>query len=285
MGGDYPGAPAFRGPTGLAGRVRMPACENCNCINDKDVYPMRMISAALAALCLCAAPALAVTPEQDVDRYVQIFNGDDAKAQNESVETFAWKGLSDPRLFDVIEKRVLAEHAAARGNRDDKNRVARYIRALGFSGQAKYKPTITSFLQDPVYQRYAQDALENVETYGKWNALISDRTKFNPRISDDANRVINMLRADDMMLKRVGAKRVYFGQREPEVVAVLAEQVKTHYTNQDRQYADVVAWLVKGLGSAKDPQYRPLLEEVVAAWGQNGKLGTHARQALEAYSK
>lgn len=245
---------------------------------------MRTISAALAALCLTAA-AVAATPEQDIDHYVLIFNGTDAKVQNESVETFAWKGLSDPRLFDVIEKRLLAEHAAARNSRDDKNRVARYIRALGFSGQAKYRPTISSFLQDAVYQRYAQDALENLETYGKWNAIISDRTKANPKISDDANRVINMLRSDDMMLKRVGAKRVYFGQREPEVVAVLAEQVKEHYTNPDRQYADVVAWLVKGLGSAKDLQYRPLLEEVMAVWGANGKLGTHARQALEAYNK
>lgn len=245
---------------------------------------MRIISAALAAFCLSAA-ALAATPDEDVNHYVAIFKSDDAKAHNESVESFAWKGLSDPRLFDVIEKRLLDEHAAARNNRDDKNRVARYIRALGFSGQAKYKPTISSFLQDPVYQRYAQDALENMETYGKWNAIISDRTKFNPKISDDANRVINMLRADDMMLKRIGAKRVYFGQREPEVVAVLAQQVKANYVDPDRQYVDVVAWLVKGLGSARDEQYRPLLEEVAAAWRSSGKLSTHARQALEAYGK
>lgn len=180
-----------------------------------------------------------------MNHYIAIFNGTDARSQNESVESFAWKGLSDPRLFDVIEKRVLAEHAEARNNRDDKNRVARYIRALGFSGQEKYRGTIQSFLQDSVYQRYAQDALENLETYREWNPVISNRATFNPKLSDDANRVINMLRADDMMLKRVGAKRVFFGQREPEVMEVLAQQLDAHRDNYERKHKDAVAWMIK----------------------------------------
>lgn len=238
---------------------------------------MRILVSVLTAL-LFSGAALAATSEEDVAQYIAIFSGDSAR-HNDAVESLAWKGLSDTRLYDVIERRLLDESQFARGDKDDKNRVARYIRALGFSGQAKYLPTINKYLSDKVYERYARDAAADMQHYQTWNAVISNRASFDSRYSDDVNRIMNMLRASDLMLKRVGAKRVFFTKAEEAVLDVLAAELRTSYTNTDPQYSDAIAWMVKALGSAKNPKYRPLLTEVMGK-SMDSKVVNYAKQAL-----
>ncbi len=227
------------------------------------------------------ASAVAATPEDDVARYLVVFNGP-AAAHSDAADTFSWIGLSDTRLFDIIEQRLLQDAQAARNDRDERNRVARYIRALGFSGQAKYIPTIRKLQEDKLYQRFAVAALEDQVDYQKWNPVISDRASFNPAWSDDVNRVANMLRSNDMMLKRVGAKRVYFAhQREPALLEMLATNVQADLAMTDSRYVDAVSWEVKALGNAKQEQYVPLLQKVRAE-AKESKVRDYAKKALEA---
>ena len=239
---------------------------------------MRTTLAALLLLA-CALPAAAATEQEDLARYVQIFEGDPAQ-HSQAADTFSWMGLSDPRLFDLIEKRLIAEYAGVINDRAEKNRVARYIRSLGFSGQRKYLPTIEGLQKHPVYQRYAEDAAEELPMYEKWNPIIANRATFKPGLSDDDNRILNMLRADDLLLKKVGAKRVFFTQtRNPAVVEQLVESLKASYTNADPDYSDAIAWLIKSLAAQNDVQYRPLFEQVAAS-APNSKVRSHAAKAL-----
>jgi hypothetical protein len=97
---------------------------------------MRFAAAILMPL-LFHGISFAASPEEDVARYVQIFSGDKS-LHSDAADAFAWIGLSDTRIFDIIERRLLEEHEAAQSDRDEKSRVARYIRAPGFSGQSKY---------------------------------------------------------------------------------------------------------------------------------------------------
>lgn len=172
-------------------------------------------------------------------------------------------GLSDPRLFDAIEQRLLADGPKSDGGAD-KLRIARYILALGFSGQTKYLPTLQQFRGNFQYGRFAKEAQDEQPVYAKWNPVISKRETFDPKLSDDANRVINMLRSDDMMLKRLGAKRVFFQVRDDAVLTVLAQQVEQHYMSKDEAYEDAVAWLVKALSQARRTGDFALLRKVQA---------------------
>ncbi len=243
---------------------------------------MRAILRFLMLLCFSAG-ALAATVEEDVQRYVNIFQGN-ASQHSDAADTFSWMGLSDPRIFDVIEQRLLADAKVAATDRHEKNRVARYIRALGFSGQAKYIPTINQFVTDNVYERYAKAALEDLPDYQRWNPIIANRTTFNPKLSDDTNRVLNMLHADDLLLKRVGAKRVFFKHQEPEVLELLAQELKANHTKADHNTADAVAWMVKALGQPRLAKYKPLIEEVAAS-AKESKVSKHADLVLQNYSQ
>jgi hypothetical protein len=241
---------------------------------------MKLITAILMALAF-TGPAAAGSLEDDVAHYVKVFNGDE-RLHSYNAESFAWMGLSDPRIFDILEKRVLDEHEAVRYDKSGKGRVARYIRALGFSGNAKYEPTLQRFEKDSGYERYAREALQDLPRYRAWNPVISNRASFDPRYTDDVNRILNMLRADDLELKHIGAKRIYFRHKDEVLLEKLAEEVRANYMSTDPQYSDAIAWMLKALGRARDPKYLPLLDEALAT-APDRKIRKYAQVALKYY--
>jgi hypothetical protein len=228
---------------------------------------------------LMSGLAMAASWEDDVARYVAIFSGD-TSGHNDAVETLAWMGISSPRVYDLLERRLLNEAQGAKTSKEDKNRVARYIRALGFSGQTKYTQTISKYVGDKVYERYASTALEDLRNYQKWNPVIANRATFDPQYSDDVNRIRNMLKSDDMQLKRIGAKRIYFANQDDILLEVLSKELQTNYQKAEGEDIDAVAWMVKALGHAKNPKYRPLIEEI-AIKAKDKKVVKYARLALE----
>jgi hypothetical protein len=243
---------------------------------------MRTVTALLFLLLPLLAPA--ATYDEDVARYIAIFRGDKTLHAS-AAESLGWTGLSDTRLFDVIEERLLADYPAPRDVKPERQRLAWYIRALGFSGQEKYLPTINKFLQDRDYATYARHALKDLPDYKKWNPLISDRSSFDAKLSDDANRAINMIRSSDFRLKELGAKRVYYGRvREEPVFEALAGEVLASYAGADASNNDEIAWMVKALATSGNEKYRPVVQEV-AEKTTDAKIARHARTSLTSYGK
>jgi len=228
--------------------------------------------------------AAAATIEEDVQRHIAIFHGD--KPLHAAVgETLGWMGLSDTRLYDVIEERLLADYPAPREVKAERQRLAWYIRALGFSGQEKYVPTINKFLSDRDYATYARHALKDLPVYRKWNPIISDRASFDGKLSDDANRAINMIRSNDFNLKELGSKRVYYGRLgEEPIFEILASEVRANYASANASNNDEIAWMVKALASSGNEKYRPVVQEV-ADKTTHTRVAWHARSALESFGK
>ena len=65
---------------------------------------------ALALIASASQLAAAATAEEDVAHYVTAVNGP-LSVRIKAIDELAWKGISDPRVFDPIEQRVLAESA------------------------------------------------------------------------------------------------------------------------------------------------------------------------------
>lgn len=241
---------------------------------------MRIILGLIFSV-LAVTQACAASLEDDVLFYVSTFNGETGLHSSAS-EKLGFAGISDVRVFDIVEKLLLRDAPTVPSDRENKLRVAYYIRALGFSGQSKYIPTLRGFKGDLVYELYAKNALEDMPNYQKWNPVIANRASFDPKYSDDVNRVINMLKSDDLMLKRVGAKRVYFANKDEVLLELLAKDLKANYTRDmpDSESNDWLAWVVKGLGSAKLERFRSLIQDVFDS-SPNPKVRQHARLALD----
>ncbi len=207
----------------------------------------------------------AATPDDDAAPYIKIFAGD--KSLHHTItEDVEWMGLSDPKLFDPIEQRLLSEYEHAKIYSAERNRIARYIKDLGYSGQSKYIPTLKIMAADVTYERYAESALKDNIRYQKWNSIISNRANFDEKNSDDANRVANMLRADDLELNALGARQVYFKFfKNAYLVDLLAQKVKASYMlaeDAPGELAQAVAWMVRGLSSARDEKYYALVLKI-----------------------
>ncbi|HEX7641821.1 MAG TPA: hypothetical protein VF472_06345 [Burkholderiaceae bacterium] len=216
---------------------------------------------ALGLSALVSHMACAATAEEDVAHYVQAVQGT-RPVRVKAIDELAWKGISDPRVFDLIEKMVLAElEPGAAGA--DRDAVDQELRGLSFSGQSKYLPTLQKAEADSRYSRYARMAMAELPGYARWNPIISNRATWDPNNSDDDNRILNMLHSNDLVLKRIAGKRVYFENKDPVVLAATADAIKAVFHDKHSgDEADGVAWLVKGLGSAADPQYKPLFVQV-----------------------
>lgn len=225
---------------------------------------MPRLAALLFSFCV-AGSAAGKTIEEDVQHYLGLLGEPNPRTQSTEFEALSAMGLSDPRLFDEVEKRMLADLEGARQERWSRQRVAWYFRALGFSGQDKYTATLSRFTGDPTYRNYAIVALRELPQYAKWNPIISSRTSFDPARSDNANRFVNMLRSDDPLLHRVAAKRiVQTHETTPAVAELLAERVRASYMNAtayDTEALETVGWLLNALGPSRD-RYARLLREV-----------------------
>jgi len=236
------------------------------------------VATAIAGFALGASAA---SPEEDVQHYIDVFK-DPYGHVEVAVDELGWKGISDVRVYDLIEERLMKDAAeASRRSKMDRNRVNRSIKALGFSGQKQYERTLTTFLDDRAYGGYARRAIANLDQYAKWNPIIADRTTWDAQYPDDVNRVRNMLKSNDIELHRIGAKRVFHTKsQEPVLLDLVADRLRDCYkTAGEGEVVDVAGWLVNALGIAQGDKYQPLLEEV-ARDAASGKVQSRASRAL-----
>ena len=242
---------------------------------------MPRLIALILSLCV-AASASGKTIDEDVQFYLNVLGEPNPRLQASEFEMLSAMGLSDPRLFDAVEKRLLADVEPVRTIHLEKNRVAWYFRALGFSGQSKYEATLSRYTEDRTYRNYAIAAQRELPQYARWNPIISDRSSFDPKLSDDANRLMNMLRADDPLLHRVAAKRAFLTQQSAPVVADrLAELLRASYPKaQDAESEENAGWLINALSRVALDRYTPLLQEI-AKQAPSQKLRLRAQSVLD----
>lgn len=238
----------------------------------------RIFTAALAVL--FSGFAAAASLEEDVQGYIKAFSGERHGHIN-AAKTIAWMGISDERVFDIVEKNLKDGAAAAVNVRGDRDIMNWYLRALGWSGNPKYLPTLQSFSDDRGYARWARDAAGELPKFQKWNPIISNRATFDAKLSDETNRMMNMLKSGDVELQGHAARHLHNRSMDPAVQEALAEAVRTGYPkggNDDQ--VDAIAWMVQTLGSTRNAKYTPLLEEVLAKSGER-KIKNSAVRGLK----
>jgi hypothetical protein len=235
---------------------------------------MARLFALLFSLCTPFS-ALAATPEEDVQRYIGIFQA--GADSDRAADDLAWMGISDTRLYDLIERQLLVDSRGT--SRPERNHAARLIKALGFSGQPKYEATLNGLSE--AYRRPVERALINLKLYEKWNPVIASRAGWDAKYPDDVNRVRNMLKSDDLRLQAVGAKRVFFAHSSETVLLdLLAERLRACYkTATDPDGVEAAGWMVNGLGKSASPDHRGVIAEV-AAGAASDKLRSRAERTL-----
>jgi hypothetical protein len=229
------------------------------------------------------ASVRAAAPET-LDEYKAVFETGSSADQTRACQSLAYRGLSDPSLFDLIEARLLGG-LQVEEPRDAVQAVAWLAKALSYSGQEKYVATLERASKEAkgrAIRNHATTAIGELPKHQRWNAIITDRSQWDASLSDADNRSANMLRSEDALLRVIAAKRAYYERLDaPPLLALLEAELRKASSAEldERRALDAAIWSARALARSKQPKYEPLLRDV-ATNAVNKKLRRNVEKAL-----
>ena len=222
-----------------------------------------------------------------IQHYIDVFSGKPRIQQRQACESLQWAGLSDPRVFDLVEKNLLASYKQI-NDRQDSDYVAWLSRALAFSGQEKYRATLTEVAENGGHRNvrgHAGKALKELDEYKRWSPVLASRAGYVAGKSDEVNRLGAMLRSGEKGLQQAAASRIHFGQLyDGWLLGTLDQAVKPTLSTDWKEKEDInaVAWMLRALAGPGKPEYRATLEQA-ANGAANSKVRKYAAGYLKKY--
>lgn len=206
------------------------------------------------------------TVDEQVDHYLEILASDNHNAKVEMLKRLKWTAITDPRLYDEIEKAPASQYLTKKLDKLTIADLAYKIRALGYSGNPKYQPTLISISNDaPIkkLRKHATKALVDLKRFEVWNRKIAEAEIGQEGKSVEITTYLKMLNVEDTLVQRFAAKAIVDGAvRDPDLLNEVAAKLQGLYTDPglDKRVMDTAAWFIRALGQSGD--YRDLLTEV-----------------------
>lgn len=243
-----------------------------------------LFAGILLSIGLFSSPTFA--QDYTVEIYQEIFKGDNQSQQKQAIESLILAGLSDPVIYDTLEAKLIESLPLATEN-NTIDYSAWLVKGLGYSGNEKYSGTMNNIVQGNYHKKlkkYANQALENLDKYRKWNAILGDKSQYAADQSPRNNAFANALRSDDLELMRVAAKRIMDDRNYDDfILTTLSNELKTPRLLADDKLAiDTYANMAKALAASGNPQYREVIENI-ATTNSNKKLQKYAASYLKKF--
>ncbi|MBT3597296.1 MAG: hypothetical protein HN505_15105 [Verrucomicrobia bacterium] len=237
---------------------------------------------------LCSEVILASQSEEELQTYITIFSTKtSAGSQLDALNTLQWSGLSDRRLFDLLEKTLLENHATAR-SKPNVDLVSWYAKSLGTSGLEVYRDTFKKIIQSDSHKKiikYAQEGENNLAKYKIWNPIMTNRYVWNSDNSNVSNRLANMIRSDDWELRMIAAKRMLADNVfDDSLLMALDQTIKSEFEidHDGKQQIQTLAWMCRALAASMKPEFEKTLSDVHENAG-NKKVRKYAKKYLGQY--
>jgi hypothetical protein len=178
-------------------------------------------------------------------------------------------GYVDSAVYSKIAT-ILKDNYASVGNDPIAvDEMSWLCKALSSSGMQEYKLIVSEVARNSKNGKlrgYAQRSLDMFEEYAERNQIMSVKEGNDHELSQEDNRLINMLRSDKVLLVRDASKTIFRSlSTDDKVYDVAAEVLVSLYAAppQHRATRDTLAWLCKALGHSGEQKYRPVLEQIV----------------------
>ncbi len=206
----------------------------------------------------------------ETESIIKSFQTGDFKTQKSIAQRLEWLGISDIRLFDAIEKKVLAEYAQYDDNENNDRHGIDYIswlaKALAFSGQKKYTPTLSEVSNNSSSTKivkYADISIKLLPKYTHWNNIIVNKDNWNSELSKDINRFSSMLTSNEPHLILLASKRIHYQRlHDPRLLNILEKEILSRYKNERSISEDTLTWMTKALAGSGNTNYRKTIDIV-----------------------
>ena len=241
----------------------------------------KLICILLLTLFGLSVQSAEMTPEQ----YVEIFSSPDTLKKKKTSESLAWAGLTDPKIFDLLEQEILASYTSAR-RKDDVDYLAWLSKGLGFSGNQKYRETlekVSTNSKSSKLKKYGQSSLGLLKQYQGWNKIIVSGNN-SESYPNKKTRFNNMLTSGDYELIRIAAKRIHTEHfYEKNVLDTAIEVIESNISVTGyRLFTDSMAWLCKAVAGSRDRQYFDRIKNI-SREAKDSRLRNYAKKYLRIY--
>lgn len=220
-------------------------------------------------LVLLSSPIFAFsTVEGQIDSYLGTLATADEASKSKMLEQLQWSGLRDERLYDVIEDKVLKLYQTSDMSKAEFKTYLQHIRALGYSGNEKYRVTLEQVKAEAAgrkARKIAQRALADLNNYIGWNKKIANSSAAVAGKSAEIAAYMKMLNVDDPAVQLMAAKATYSAQvQDDDLLKLIGDKLIAVYMKKglDKKEQDVAAWFCKVIGQSGKPEYVTLLTTV-----------------------
>lgn len=221
---------------------------------------------------------------EEIAGFMKALSSSSRSQRVESAKRITRAGIVDGELYEKIAG-LLKAHYSESIEANHVDEMSWLCKALAASGDSKYKDLlseIASNSQSTKLQHYATESLSLIEEYAQRSQILNAADTWDPELSAEENRQLNMLNSDKITLKRDAAKMIIRGtQVHTKVYEAVAEQLDKilEQKDPDSQTLDTLAWFCKTLGASGNRQYLDVLKRV-GGKTQSLKLQEYASRAI-----
>ena len=153
-----------------------------------------------------------------------------------------YSGITDRRIFDLLEEKVLFSAKKEKPNRQEKNEAVWMIRALASSGSDRYLPTLKVIANNKSVKRKirkaAEEALTELPRFARWNPVInSDDHEMSGRKNSLALWMRMVDSGDAEMALRAVEKAQEFAVYDVNFMVLLEDKIRANYLQKsDDEY-------------------------------------------------
>ncbi|AWF82903.1 hypothetical protein BTJ40_19920 [Microbulbifer sp. A4B17] len=226
---------------------------------------------------------------QEVDNYVAELKGENNSDLSKVANRITGAGLSDERLFDVVEQVLLEKHQANMtfAQRDDQviSQIVNLLRTLSSSGNTKYSSTISKIMRESgnrAIRNRAKHVLTKFSFYQKRNALMQNMDGHIDTNSLHTTRLLNLLNSNDMIMQRFAAEEVVRdGTAEVAIQEWFYKAIEKDVRQPvDKLHIDTLAWYCKALGTVNKNEYKEFLSSIANDRNVHRKIRRHVKKIL-----
>jgi hypothetical protein len=218
----------------------------------------------------------------------KLMNGLSSAGSGKRIQTakvITQSGIEDQALYEKIAALLTAGYKKV-SDPDHVDEMSWLCKALSASGDPKY----TALLQEIAkgssstkLKHYAEQSIDMIEEYAARIQILQSTETWNDNLSIEENRLLNMLNADNIQLKKDAAKIIVRSiQVDEKVYEVVGAELLGMLANSrlSSQEVDTMAWLCKALAASGNSKYGETLRQVKTGT-QNQKLSMYASRALK----
>ena len=245
----------------------------------------------------------------NIQRYLNRLASNRIEVKILAAKEITTSGITDPELFDVIEKQLLQNYNSADLSKDEIGLMAWFCKDLASSGLNKYVATLERVANNHTNMKlsyYAEQSLILLISYDERNKNLSRAENIKLLEFDDQNVKIMMLLKSDEIKDRIYASKMvtksmaFDNKIYDEIEFQLLKNYKfknqdedstdlISYHNNDVQvsrvsyFVDLMSWYCKALSSSGQLRYKPAVERVLLNTNSY-KLKKYAKQSLSYFA-